>query len=73
MLCLYAHYESKQPLKLACDASSYEVGAVLSRVFKDGEHLIAFASQTPTHTKTKHNYGQIKKSFGFVFWDKKIS
>jgi len=60
------HYDNKQLLKLACDASSYGVVAVLSYVFKDGEHLIAFASWTLT--KTGCNYGQIeKRSFGFVF------
>ena len=40
------HYDNKLPIKLACDASSYGVGAVLSHVFKDGEHPIAFVSRT---------------------------
>ena len=40
------HYDSIKPIKLACDASSYGLGVVLSHVFGNGEHPVAFASQT---------------------------
>ena len=60
------HYDNKLPIKLACDASSYGVGAVLSHVFKDGERPIAFASRTLT--KAERNYGQIEKEALALFF-----
>ena len=56
---VFVHYDSKLPIKLACDASSYGVGAVLSHIFSDGECPIAFASRTLT--KAERNYGQIEE------------
>ena len=42
-----AHYDVNLPIKLACDASSYGIGAVLSHVIPGGEeHPVAFASRT---------------------------
>ena len=60
------HYDSKLPIKLACDASSYGVGAVLSHVFNDGEHSIAFVSRTLT--KAERNYEQIEKEALALFF-----
>ena len=44
---MLAHYDPQFPLQLAWDASSYGVGAVLSRKYPDGsERPIAYASKT---------------------------
>ena len=60
------HYDNILPIKLACDASSYGVGAVLSHFFKDGERPIAFASRTLT--KADRNHGQIEKEALALFF-----
>ena len=54
------HYDGTLPLRLACDASSYGVGAVLSHVMADGsERPIAYASKTLS--KSECLYAQIEK------------
>ena len=57
---LLVHFNSKLPIKLATDASSYRLGAVLSHVLPHGiEQPIAFASRTLSCLKV--NYPQIEK------------
>jgi hypothetical protein len=54
------HYDVNKPLKLACDASPYGVGAVLSHIMDNGEERpVVFASRTLT--KTEQNYSQLEK------------
>jgi len=67
-----AHYDSKYPLIVACDASMYGVGAVLSQKYPDGsERVIQYASQSLSRTQQK--YAQIdKEAYAIIFAIKKF-
>ena len=55
-----AHYDPRVPIRLAGDASSYGIGAVLSHVFADGtERPVAYASRTLL--PNQQNYAQVEK------------
>ena len=57
---LLVHYDGLKPLILACAASPYGVGAVLSHIMPDGaERPVAYASRTLT--LAEKNYSQLEK------------
>ena len=66
--CL-THFDSSLDLSLACDASSYGLGVVLSHKMMDStERPIAYASRTLN--PTERNYSQLEKRRSIVyFWD----
>ena len=64
VLCLY---QPELPLVLACDASCYGLGAVVSHIFPDGsEKPIAFASRTLNSHEVK--YSQVDKEGAAVMF-----
>lgn len=67
-----AQFDTKLPLRLACDASPYGVGAVVSHVMPSGEERpIAFASRTLSQAES--NYAQIEhEALSIVFGVKKF-
>ena len=69
---LLVHYDESKPLVLACDASQYSLGAVLSHVMDDGkERPVAYASWTLT--PAEKNYSQIEKEgLAVIFGIKKF-
>lgn len=54
------HYNTNLSIRLAADASTYGIGAVLSHVLADGtEHPIASVSRTLS--SSEKNYSQIER------------
>ena len=69
---LLVHYDLNRKLRLACDASSYGLAAVLSHVMEDGqERPIAYASRTLS--SSEKNYAQIEQeALSIIFGVKKF-
>lgn len=61
------HFDQTKELILACDASPYGVGAVLSQIMEDKmEHPVAFASRTLS--SAEGNYSQLdKEALSIIF------
>ena len=69
---LLAHYDDTKPLILACDASPYGVGAVLSRICDDqGERPIAYASRS-LHPAERKCSQLDKKALAILFGVSKL-
>ena len=57
---MLVHYDENKPLIIACDASPYGVGAVLSHRMADGSELpVAYASRSLSPAEKK--YSQLEK------------
>ena len=69
---LLVHFDPSKPLVLACDASNYGIGAVLSHILEGGkERPIAYISRTLS-TAEKH-YSQLEKeALAIIFAVKKF-
>lgn len=66
---MLVHYDTAKPLVLACDASPYGIGAVLSHIMPDKqERPIAYVSRTLT--AAENNYSQL--ALAIVFDVKKL-
>ena len=64
---LLVHYDAKKTLRLACDASPYGLGAVLSHVFPNGEERpVAYASKTLTSCQKNYSQGE-KEALAIMF------
>lgn len=70
---ILAHYESRLPLILATDASSYGVGAVLSQSYPDGTEKVLQYAASQTLSETQQKYSQIdKEAFSIIYGIKKF-
>lgn len=64
---LFTHYDPNLSIRLACNASPYGIGGVLSHIMKDGsERPVAYASRSLT--SAERNYAQIDHEALSLVW-----
>ena len=61
-----ARADFSKPFIIQCDASGSTLGALLSQLFKDGEHLIIYASRMLT--PAERNYSTTKRECLALLW-----
>ena len=62
------HFDDQKPIVVACDASPFGIGAVLSHILEDGtEHPVAYTSRSLSIAEKR--YSQLdKEALAIVFW-----
>ena len=64
---ILAHFDDTKPIIMACDASPFGVGAILSQILADGsEHPVAYASRSLS--PAERNYSHLdKEALAIIF------
>ena len=64
---LLVHFDDQKPIVVACDASPFDIGAVLSQILEDGtEHPVAYTSRSLSPAEKR--YSQLdKEALAIVF------
>ena len=54
---LLVHFDDQKPIVVACDASPFGVGAVLSHILEDGtEHPVAYTSRSLSPAEKRYSH-----------------
>ena len=59
---MLVHFDDQKPIVLACDASPFGKGAVLSHILEDGcEHPVAYASRSLSPAQRRYGTAQLQR------------